>query len=64
MSEWVKCCEQMPEEYQDVLVTDGEDVALGFYVQDGDFDALWTYASHCIGGLETHWQPLPEPPKD
>ncbi|QHJ79614.1 MAG: hypothetical protein [Caudoviricetes sp.] len=64
MSEWINCSVRMPEEYEDVLVTDGEDVALGFYVKDSDFDALWTYPANSVRGLETHWQPLPEPPKD
>jgi|ADGO01.1.fsa_nt_gi Protein of unknown function (DUF551). len=63
MSEWISVEDELPEEYADVLVTDGEDVGLGFYVRDGDYDALWTYPGNCVRGLETHWQPLPEPPQ-
>lgn len=30
MSEWISVEDELPEEYADVLVTDGEDVGLGF----------------------------------
>lgn len=62
MGEWISVEDRLPEEYEDVLVTDGVEVALGFFVMDPEYPQ-WDYAGHCVRGLETHWQPLPEPPQ-
>jgi len=62
MCKWISVEDRLPEEYEDVLVTDGVEVALGFFVMDPEYPQ-WGYDGHCVGGLETHWQPLPEPPQ-
>lgn len=56
-AEWVKCSERMPEDFQDVLVTDGSEVKICWF--NGEF---WD-GPFVVGGVETHWQPLPAPPK-
>lgn len=61
MSKWVKCSERMPEELEDVLVSDGRSVEV-MYLRLG----LWyvTSPDSAICGDEvTHWMPLPEPPE-
>lgn len=60
---WIKCSERMPEEMVDVLITDGDDVCLGWLACAEPLDILWEYPGSAVRGLETHWQPLPAPPK-
>lgn len=61
MSKWIKCSERMPEELEDVLVTDGRSVEV-MYLRLG----LWYVTSQdsaICGDEVTHWMPLPEPPE-
>lgn len=55
-AEWVKCSDRMPDELQDVLVTDGSEVKICWF--NGEF---WD-GPFIVGGMETHWMPLPLPP--
>ncbi len=64
MSEWITCSERMPEYFEAVLLTDGDDSAIG--VMRGDKDGLfdiYPYDGSSVF-IASHWQPLPEPPKD
>lgn len=62
MSEWISVKERLPEECEDVLV----------YLGEGKIDVcrlihnmFWgaSGALYDLGDV-THWQPLPEPPKE
>lgn len=65
MSKWIKCGERMPELMVDVLITDGDDVCLGWLASSEPLNILWEYhGNNTVRGLETHWQPLPAPPQD
>lgn len=61
---WVPVTERLPEEYTEVLVTDGDRVHIGGWygrVADGP---QWLNCTQDIGPLDvTHWMPLPQPPK-
>lgn len=61
MGEWIKCSERMPEELEDVLVTDGRVIEIMYRRFD-----TWYETSREAGGIYgkvTHWMPLPEPPE-
>ena len=61
-SEWISVKDRLPEDYETVLVYDGD------FVQPSSFHGkygFWTtdcYEADSIYGA-THWMPLPEPPK-
>ncbi len=60
MSDWIKCSELMPDDYQDVLVTNGTEIDLQFTVK-GD----WILPDFGYKDLKiSHWMPLPEPPTE
>lgn len=62
MGEWIKCSEQMPVPFSNVLVTDGEEVEIKWW--DGDDWDSWTERNSNICSDDvTHWMPLPEPPE-
>lgn len=66
VSEWIKCSERMPEDFEDVLATDGNEVCLGYYFEDDNQRPVWgTYPTcpFCDGEI-SHWMPLPEPPEE
>ena len=53
--------ERMPEELEDVLVTDGRVIEIMYRRFD-----TWYETSREAGGIYgkvTHWMPLPEPPE-
>ena len=64
--EWIKCADRLPENGKTVLVTDGKRVVKGL------ISNLRLIPNHYGGWvtlepliqIETHWMPLPEPPKD
>lgn len=58
MGEWIPCSDRMPEVRVEVLVWDGT----GIYQATLRYHGGWASA---YGPLQpTHWQPLPEPPKE
>lgn len=72
---WIPVEERLPDDFgYDVLVTDGEDYAVGFWREDAkawdsaDFGWLENRSEHPCGiHTVTHWMPLPpapEPPQD
>lgn len=61
--EWIKCSEQMPKEFEDVLVSDGNEVSWAYYYKAGEEVVVWGTYPHfpfCEDEI-THWQPLPNP---
>ena len=50
--EWIKCSDRLPDDNVEVLVFD-VDIGIFILAINPDF----------MDGI-THWQPLPEPPKD
>ena len=55
---WISVNDTLPEKNDDVLVTDGEDVFVGWYTYDWNSDDSKFYpATHPIKA----WMPLPEP---
>ena len=76
-NKWIPCSEQMPEMHREqledgeyymisdsVLVTDGNDVFISEYEQDGDYRYGWFYFGAKCENEITHWMPLPEPCKE
>lgn len=53
------CC-PIPDDEQDVLITDGKNVWLDMFCNDGN--DCWFDSGFDFDKI-THWQPLPEPPK-
>lgn len=70
-SRWIPVTERLPESFgDDVLVTDGEDYAVGFWREDAkawdsaDFGWLENRSEPPFGiHTVTHWMPMPEPPE-
>lgn len=62
MGEWIKCSERMPEEGEDVIVTDGRVVEVMWVDEIGLWYATSPYSVAC-GDWITHWMPLPAPPE-
>ena len=62
VSKWTSVDEALPEDCIEVLVYDKEcKIIMGWYNKK---ENIWS--ADFVGELETvtHWQPLPEPPKD
>ncbi len=63
--DWIKCVDRFPEEFEDVLFTDGKDVFKGHLYNSGlDDFILWFSVSESTIDNVTHWMLLPNPPKD
>ena len=57
---WIPCSERLPENQLDVLVYErNRGVVIGFCASDGQ----WANDAINFSGV-THWQPLPDPPKE
>ena len=85
MSEWISVKESLPidpkkngEESEDVLVTDGKSICVGYYETEyyieNDLEAfegqkeiyssdMWHADRDYIAENITHWMPLPKPPE-
>lgn len=55
---WISVNDRLPDEFIDVLVTDGEKIRISCVDSSGTID------SYIIYGEVTHWQPLPDPPAE
>ena len=62
MGKWIECSERMPEELDDVLVTDGDNIEIKWWDGD-DWDSWVERNSNICSDDVTHWMPLPEPPE-
>jgi hypothetical protein len=63
MSEWISVNERLPEEYEEVILfADGKAMGGMSLHPDGNFYEVFEGYWH--PRAVTHWQPLPEPPKD
>lgn len=60
MSEWISIDDRMPDDYQDVIATDGYTSNFAYW---DAADNYWLYPGDSPSGIVTHWQPLPEPPQ-
>jgi len=66
ISQWISVDDRLPDDGGYVLVSDGEDVYMGFKDDsfDGHFMNVESGSMICFGDI-THWQPMPAPsPKD
>ena len=72
-SEWIKFTVEkengveiysspMPDDEQEILVSDGEIIWLDIFLNEGD-EGCYFDSGREIEPNFTHWQPLPEPPK-
>lgn len=65
---WISVDEALPECRQDVLMYFKDNMAVGFWVEDGNEGASW--CAFTDGGWYTdcdmplYWMPLPQPPKE
>ena len=62
MGEWIKCSERMPDDFEEVLVSDGANVEVMWRDCDGFWDCWAPRNSNIDTDDVTHWMPLPEPP--
>jgi hypothetical protein len=65
VSKWISCKDKMPDDGVNVLIYAGNRmISLAWYDKDMGYfyicDSDYKYNSLDV----THWQPLPEPPKD
>lgn len=64
MSEWIKCSERMPTFRQEVLAVDEYgDVGIGYFYEGYQGKLCFADLGDSLC-MPTHWQPMPEPPKD
>ena len=65
---WIKCSEKMPRSGKRVLVASNVDWAIAHYFKNEDGDIDWRVEgadfTPYMSTIITHWQPLPELPKD
>ena len=62
MSKWINVAEALPKEYERVLICNDRLLcAVGWINDDGEWRLSWDGSKL---REVTHWQPLPEPPKE
>ena len=59
---WIPVTERLPEDGEDVILTDGKNVSFGY--SHNLFSGTEWYIPHGGVGKATHWMPLPEPSKE
>lgn len=68
VSKWISCKDKMPEEYKTVLVYEKDYGVMIGELEKKFFDTRYFIARKSGMILRTtevtHWQPLPEPPKE
>lgn len=60
---WISISEKMPPDLQDVIVSDGNFIATGYFM---NLMEMWHIYGNSIPQHKeayTYWQPLPEPPE-
>lgn len=70
--EWIDVNERLPKVYDEVLITDGKYISIGYvvsvddrkYVLNGEVGNLREWIGRYPVNNVTHWMPLPEPPKN
>lgn len=62
-SRWISVTKKLPNAYDLVLATDGEEIGFAAYQQKGNY-WLGNEGFDIIYPEVTHWMPLPELPKD
>ncbi|WP_390902376.1 DUF551 domain-containing protein [Winslowiella toletana] len=67
MSNWIRCSERLPEcddwDHAAVIVSEGRNSFIAYYNRH-DCKFLHEPFGESVGNKVTHWQPLPEPPKE
>lgn len=65
MTNWIKCSERMPESinYNEILFVCNKKVLSGWYLAEKQEFECSLGHEYNINQI-SHWQPLPEPPKD
>lgn len=65
MSKWIKCTDELPDDFIDVLVTDGVSVEMMWRDCDGYWDSYTHILDRSICAADiTYWMPLPKPPEE
>lgn len=63
MSKWISVKDKLPENGDLLLLSDKEQITMGWYSRPiKEFIQCNTWVD--LTKFVTHWQPLPEPPKD
>ena len=67
MDLWISVKEKTPEDYENIIFTNGKDVFVGFrvsliYDDEGNND-IYYYSNEINHKDVTHWMPLPELPE-
>lgn len=60
MGKWIKCSERMPDDFEDVLVSDGVDVEVKWLDENYCWDSFTANIRSCD---VVYWMPLPQPPE-
>lgn len=60
--EWINVKNRFPEDDINVVVTDGEDMAIAFYEEDKWFMVSWDMYNFDQDNI-THWMSVPELPQ-
>ena len=64
MSEWISLVDSFPEKLKLVLLADKEDFYIGSFDVSFEGNLVWIEHRELMTIYPTHWQPLPELPKE